>query len=44
MPKNIQNTIKIVITEKLENGTFDSIKKVKAVDEILNSDLLCLIK
>lgn len=44
LPKSIQNSIKIVITERIEDGTFDSIQKIQAVDEILGSDLICLIR
>ena len=44
LPVTIQGTIKVVIAEKIDNGTFDSINKIKAVDEVLGSDLMCLIK
>lgn len=44
VPKSIQDTIKVVITERIEDGTFDSISKIQAVDEILGSDLICLIR
>ena len=44
LPTSIQNTIKVVITERIENGTFDSISKIKAVDSELGSDLMCLVK
>ena len=44
LPKTIQTTIKIVVAEKIENGTFDSMNKIKAIDATLDSDLMCLIK
>ena len=44
VPKSMQNTLKTVITERVENGTFDSITKIKTVDSILGSDLMCLIR
>lgn len=44
LPTSIQNTIKVVITERIENGTFDSISKIRAVDSELGSDLMCLVK
>lgn len=44
VPTSVQNTLKIVVTEKIEDGTFDSIGKIKAVDAAFDSDLMCLVK
>ena len=44
LPKSVQNTIKVVVADRIENGTFDSVNKIKAIDATLDSDLMCLIK
>lgn len=44
LPKTIQTTIKIMVAERIENETFDSMNKIKAIDSVLGSDLMCLIK
>lgn len=44
VPKGFLNTIKIEVATRIENGTFDSIAKIKAVDELCETDLLCLVK
>lgn len=44
LPSSVQDTIKVVITERIENSSFDSISKIKAVDAVLGSDLMCLVK
>ena len=43
MPVGYQNALKIEVATRIENGTFDSIQKIKALDEILNTDFKCLI-
>lgn len=44
LPKTIQTTIKIMVAERIENNTFDSMQKIKVIDSTLGSDLMCLIK
>lgn len=44
LPVGFQNAIKLEVATRLDDGTFDSIKKVKALDEILGTDLFCTIK
>lgn len=43
LPKGIQNTIKSIAAEKLENGTLDSINKIKILDATLGTDLYNLL-
>lgn len=39
VPKGLKNAIKIEVSTRLENGTFDSIQKLRAVDEICGTEL-----
>ena len=43
MPAGMQKSVKIEVATRLEEGTFDSLQKVKAIDEICGSDLACLL-
>lgn len=38
-PAGIQQAVKNIAGEKIMNGTLDSLAKIKAIDEILNTDL-----
>ena len=44
VPKGLLNSIKVEVATQIENGTFDSINTIKAIDEMCGTDLLCLIK
>ena len=44
VPKGLLNSIKVEVATQIENGKFDSISKIKAIDELCETDLLCLIK
>ena len=39
VPKGLKTAIKIEVATRLDNGTFDSIQKVRAVDEICGTEL-----
>lgn len=39
VPKGLKTAIKIEVATRLDNGTFDSIQKVRAVDEICDTEL-----
>lgn len=39
VPKGLKNAIKIEVATRLENGTFDSIQKLRIVDEICGTEL-----
>jgi len=43
LPIGIQNTIKAIAVDKLENGTLDSINKIKILDATLGTDLYNLL-
>lgn len=38
-PKGVQQAVKNIAGEKIVNGTLDSLAKIKAIDEILGTDL-----
>lgn len=38
-PKGVQQAVKDIAGEKILNGSLDSLKKIKAIDEILGTDL-----
>lgn len=44
MPKGMQKTIASIARTKIDDGTFDSLSKVKAMDRVFGTDLLTLIK
>lgn len=39
LPEGFKDAVKIEVSTRLDNGTFDSIKKVKIVDQICGTDL-----
>lgn len=39
LPIGLKNTIKSLAVTKIENGSLDSVKKIKCMDEILGTDL-----
>ena len=43
-PVGIRESIKVAVATRIEEGTFDSLQKIKLVDQILGSDLMCLIQ
>lgn len=43
-PKGVQLAVKNIAGEKILNGSLDSLAKIKAIDEILNTDLKLYIK
>lgn len=42
-PMGIRDSIKTAVATRVEEGTFDSLQKIKIVDQILGSDLMCLL-
>ena len=44
LPKGLQSAVKSAIATEVLNDTFDSLQKVKIVDEVLGSDLKSLLK
>ena len=43
LPLGVKNAIKIAVATKINDGEFDSLKKVQIIDEVCGSDLQCLI-
>lgn len=43
LPKGIQNTIKSIAVDKINDGTLDSIQKIKILDSVLGTDLYNLL-
>lgn len=43
-PKGVQQAVKNIAGEKIMNGSLDSLAKIKAIDEILGTDLKLYIK
>ena len=43
-PKGVQQAVKNIAGEKIVNGSLDSLAKIKAIDEILGTDLLLYVK
>ena len=43
-PKGVQQAVKNIAGEKILNGSLDSLAKIKAIDEILGTDLRIYIK
>ena len=42
LPEGAKETIKHIAATKLSNGTLDSVKKIRIIDEIFDTELLCL--
>lgn len=38
LPKGLAKTLQVKVAEKIENGTFDSLKKIKIIDEVFGTD------
>lgn len=43
LPEGYKNALKIEVSTRLDRGTFDSIAKIKAVDEICGTDFMNLL-
>jgi hypothetical protein len=43
-PRGVQQAVKNIAGEKILNGSLDSLAKIKAIDEILGTDLKLYIK
>lgn len=44
LPEGYKKLVRDAVADRIQNDDFDSIKKIKAVDEACGSDLYCLIK
>lgn len=43
-PKGLQKAIQVEMVTQLENGTFDSLQKIKLMDDICGTDIMCYVK
>lgn len=43
IPKSYAQALAIEVSTRIENGSYDSLKRIKVFDEILGTDLMCLI-
>lgn len=43
-PDTYKKALAIEVATRIENGTYDSINRIKVFDEVLGTDLLCLVK
>ena len=39
LPKGIKNSLKAIAAQRIQDGTLDSVNKIKALDKILGTDL-----
>lgn len=39
LPKGLAKAFQVYVTEKVEDGSFDSLKKIKVIDEVYGTDL-----
>lgn len=44
LPNGLKRAVAIEAAERIENGTFDSIKKIKIMDEICDTDLASMVE
>jgi len=43
MPEGLRESLKTIIATKIDEGSFDSLQKIKIADQILGTDLRCLL-
>lgn len=43
LPKAFLNTLAIEISTRIENGSYDSINRIKVFDDVLGTDLMCYV-
>ena len=43
LPKGIAKSLQVRVAEKIEDGTFDSLKKIKAIDEVFGTDFRSIL-
>ena len=44
LPVGVLDTVKTVISTRIQNGTFDSANKVKLIDELCGTDMMLLLQ
>lgn len=43
LPKGLAKTLQVKVAEKIEDGTFDSLQKIKVIDEVYGTDFRSII-
>lgn len=43
LPKGLAKSLQVRVAEKIENGTFDSLKKIKIIDDVYGTDFRSII-
>jgi hypothetical protein len=43
LPKGLLRQLQLVVSQRIEEGTFDSLNKIKAIDEICGTDLMKML-
>lgn len=43
LPKGIAKSLQVRVAEKIEDGTFDSLKKIKVIDEVFGTDFRSIL-
>ena len=43
LPKGLVKTLHVEVSSRIENGTFDSLKKIKIIDEVFGTDHMSAI-
>lgn len=44
LPKGLKKALCVQVAEKIEDGTFDSLKKIKAIDEVCGTDFHSILE
>ncbi|MCQ2148371.1 MAG: hypothetical protein MJZ16_12800 [Bacteroidales bacterium] len=43
MPDGLKDSLKTAVATRIDSGEFDSLQKIKIMDQVLGTDLLCLV-
>lgn len=43
LPKGLAKTVQVKVAQKIEDGTFDSLKKIKIIDEVYGTDFRSIL-
>ena len=43
LPKGLAKALQVKVAEKIEDGTFDSLKKIKAIDDVFGTDFRSIL-
>jgi len=43
LPKGLAKSLQVEVAKRIEDGTFDSLKKIKIIDEVYNTDFRSIL-